>query len=115
MKTRTSQKALSERRRHVRARRVLTIRHRLYKHKGVVVNGAWRFSTTADMSLIGILFNSDISYAQGDVLEAHITMSGLDVFHGFARVVRTQTKSKTLSRIAIVFMDEKSKHLRFAA
>lgn len=111
MKTKVQQKGF-ERRRHLRVRRSLAIQHRLYKHKGIVVNGAWRFSTTEDMSLVGILFNSDIPHTQGDILEVRVAMSGLDIFRGFARVVRMQEKSRGVFRIAVAFLDEKSKQLK---
>ena len=104
----------SERRKHVRAKRALTIDHRLYKRKGKIVDGSWRSSTTENMSLVGILFLSDIPYLIGDILEARVAMSGLDIFRGFGRVVRgEEKKTGNLYSIALVFMDEKSQYLRF--
>ncbi len=113
LKSKTSPKASAERRRHIRAKRNLTIEHRLYKHKGVVVNGVWRSSKTENMSLVGVLFNSDIPYHIGDILEARVVMLGLDIFRGYGRVVRTdEEKSKKLFLIAIAFLDAKSAYVK---
>ena len=102
----------AERRKHIRVKRTLTIDHRLYQRKGTVVDGSWRSSTTENMSLVGILFVSDIPYLVGDILEAHVVMSGLDIFKGFGRVVRVEEKkTKNLYSIALAFVDPKSKYL----
>ncbi len=46
------------------------------------------------MSAVGLSFLSEVSYPVDDVLEMHVVMSGvLDVFKGFARVVRVEKKS----------------------
>lgn len=62
------------------------------------------------MSLVGILFLTDILYKLGGILEVRVVMSGLDVFRGFARVVRIKPHKKRLPYlVAITFIDEKSK------
>ena len=103
----------AERRQAVRESRSLVIEHKLYKRNGIEVNGVWRSSITEDMSLVGILFNSDIPYHIEDILEARVKMSGLDIFRGFGRVVRVEEdKSKDIAHVAIAFLDEKSKYLK---
>ena len=105
--------ASKERRRHTRAKRSLSIEHRLFKHKGVLVNGSWNVSKTENMSIAGILFTSDIAYHAGDILELRVVMSGLDVFRGYGRVVRTeQKKSGALNSVAIAFIEAESKYLK---
>ncbi len=97
----------------MRAKRNLTIEHRLFKHKGVLVNGSWCVSTTENMSIAGILFSSDIPYHPGDILELRVVMSGLDVFRGYGRVIRTeQKKSKASFCIAVAFVEAGSKSLK---
>lgn len=104
----------TERRMHIRAKRTLIIDHRLYKRKGKLIDGSWRYSTTKNMSLVGVFFATDIPYLVDDILEARIAMSGLDIFHGFGRVVRVEeAKTRGLYAIAIAFIDENSKYLRF--
>ena len=103
-----------ERRKHLRAKRVLSIEHRLFKRKGKIVDGSWQFSTTENMSIAGILFLSDIPYLIGDILQIHVVMSGiLDVFQGYGRVVRVEPKTSGRSYlIAIAFIDEQSKLIK---
>ena len=105
----------AERRQALREKRSLVIEHKLYKRNGIVVNGSWRSSITENMSLVGILFNSDIPYHIEDIIEARVKMSGLDIYKGYGRVVRVEEdKSKDISRVAIAFLDEKSKYLKSA-
>ena len=101
---------IAERRRYVRAKRILSIEHRIYKRKGKMVDGRWHYSTTKNMSLAGVLFLSEIPYLVGDILEVRVVMLGLDVFRGFGRVVRVEEKKRgTAYGIAIVLVDAKSK------
>lgn len=98
-----------EQRRHERAKRELTIRHRLYKHKGASVEGDWQISKTCDMSLTGILFKSGTEYKKGDIVELVVVMSGaIDVFKGFCRVVRVENpvKREPYYRIAAVLAEK---------
>ncbi len=106
-----NKKSQSERRQYTRAKRALKIEYRLYKHKGVVVDGAWQTSVTENMSIVGILFKSDIHCVIGDVIELRVVMSGiLDVFRGFGRVVRVEKNKKNSGFLtAITFVDESSK------
>ncbi len=111
----SKRKSKIERRRHTRAQRVLTIEHRLFKRNGKSVDGVWQISTTENMSLVGVLFNSEIPYQVGDLIEARVVMSGaLDVFRGFGRVVRVAEKKSKENPylIAIVFVDSGSKILK---
>ncbi len=101
-----------ERRKFVRARRVLTIEHRLYKRKGILIDGSWNISKTEDMSIVGLLFSSDIAYLRGDIIQLRVVMSGLiDVFHGFGRVIRTEQKKDNYF-VAVAFVEENSAYLK---
>ena len=83
-----------ERRVSVRAKRILSIRHRLHKRNGKIFSDEpWYLSTTENMSASGVLFVSAAKYAAGDIVELHIVMSGiLDIFRGYGEVVRTEQK-----------------------
>jgi len=112
LKRQTKKHPVRERRRHLREARVLTIEYRLYKRRGILINGSWSVSTTKNMSLVGVLFTSDINFKLADILEARVVMCGLDVFRGFARVVRVEEPKKGLPyRVAVTFVDQKSKLL----
>ncbi len=101
-----------ERRRFIRANRILTIKHRLYKRKSSVFDEAWQVSTTNNMSIAGLLFSSVYPYRIEDILQLYVVMSGaLDVFRGFGRVVRVEQK-KSDYRIAIAFVEENSKLIK---
>lgn len=109
-----NKKSQSERRQYIRAKRALKIEYRLYKHKGIVVDGAWQASLTENMSAVGILFKSDIHYTVDDIIQLRVVMAGiLDVFRGFGRVVRVE-KAKAGSQflIAIAFVDQNSKIMK---
>ncbi|HOW36486.1 MAG TPA: PilZ domain-containing protein [Candidatus Omnitrophota bacterium] len=111
---RSAKRKKLERRRHVRVKRSLAIEHRLYRRKGVLVDGNWQISTTKDMSIVGILFHSDIPYLIGDLIQLRVVMNGaLDVFKGFGRAVRCEKKkAKQPFLIAVAFIDENSKFLK---
>lgn len=111
---RSAKRKKLERRHYVRAERSLVIEHRLYRRKGILVDGNWQVSTTRDMSIVGILFYSDIPYLIGDLIQLRVVMNGaLDVFKGFSRVVRCEKrKAKQPFLIAVTFIEENSKLLK---
>ena len=102
---------IEERRSSVRAKRILSIRHRLYKRGMQVYNEPWYLSTTEDMSYNGLLFSSSAAYQKNDIVEIEVIMSGvLDIFKGFGKVVRTAKKeSGVIYSIAVVLIDLKAK------
>ena len=82
-----------ERRKYIRAKRVLSIQHRLYKRRGKLVKDSWHLSTTENMSVNGLLFSSPVSYHKGDMIELEVVMSGiLSVFKGQAKVLRAEER-----------------------
>lgn len=84
---------IQERRRAVRAQRILSIQYRLVSSKMRNVDRHWHLSTTHDMSANGLSFLSDIVYRIDDILELQVVMSGvLDVFKGYGQVVRIDKK-----------------------
>lgn len=82
--------SIKERRKGVRIKRALCIRHRLYQSGGVqLAKRPWQLSLTVDMSVSGVLFESPTVYEVDDVIELQVTMSGvLDIVKGFGKVVR---------------------------
>jgi len=100
-----------DRRRGIRAKRILSIRHRLHKRRGKVFNDEWHLSTTEDMSTSGLLFLTSWAYLPGDLVELHVVMSGiLDIFRGYGKVVRVQKKEMgVLYLVAIEYFALKSK------
>ena len=102
---------IEERRRAIRADRILRIRHRLHERKGKSADSAWYISITENMSVTGILFNSAASYQVDDIVEVEVVLSGvLDIFRGYARVVRVEKKkSGGIYSIAITLFDLKKK------
>ena len=101
-------KDFEERRDSIRARRIVTVRHRLAKHKGRSVNGRWQVSVTEDMSLSGLLFVSAIVYEKDDVVEIEVVMSGLlDIFKGYGQVVRIDRQKGGHCYVAVKYIDLK--------
>ena len=99
-----------ERRDSVRAKRIITVRHRLVKHAGRKVSSPWQMSVTEDMSLSGLLFVSAIPYEKGDLVEVEVVMSGiLDIFNGYGEVVRLSHSKGKHYYIAIKYVDLKHK------
>ena len=99
-----------ERRAFVRAKRVLCVNHRLNQAKKRNDDSAWCLSATHDMSFNGISFYSDCEYKKGDVLELHVLMSGiLDIFKGYAEVVRVNKKKNGAYFFIAVRLLEKKK------
>ena len=84
---------IKERRRHSRAKRILSIEYRLYKSKRRHSDPEWHLSTTEDVSPEGLSFYSDHEYHQGDILDVRVVMSGLlEVIKGQCEVVRAEQK-----------------------
>jgi len=105
------QNSFEERRDSVRAHRIITVRHRLIKHKSRKVNSIWQLSTTENMSLSGLLFVSAIAYHLGDIIELQVVMSGvLDIFNGFGKVMRVSRNKGGYYQVAVKYVDLKSKH-----
>lgn len=99
----------AERRKGIRAKRIITIRHRLVKRNGRKVKRDWMLSTTENMSISGLLFLSPLEYKKGDLLELQVVMSGvLDIFNGFGEVVRIDEK-KGREYVAVKYVDLKPK------
>lgn len=99
-----------ERRDSIRARRIITVRHRLVKHNSRKVNSIWQMSTTQDMSLSGLLFVSATAYHMGDTVEIQVVMSGvLDIFNGYGKVVRVSRNKGGYFLVAVKYVDLKPK------
>jgi hypothetical protein len=99
-----------ERRDSIRAKRIVTVKHRRVKHKGKSVNGKWQVSLTENMSLSGLLFVSPVGYDKGDVIEIEVVMSGiLDIFKGFGEVIRSSSQKGGHYYIAVRYVDLKPK------
>lgn len=97
-----------EKRDSIRAKRIVTVHHRLAKHKGKKVSSPWQVSMTENMSYSGLLFVSAIEYEQGDLIEVEVVMSGvLDIFKGFGEVVRSVKNKNKFYHIALKYVDLK--------
>jgi len=102
-------KEIIDRRKGIRAKRIITIRHRLAKRGGKKVKRDWSLSVTENMSISGLLFLSPEEYKKGDVLELQVVMSGvLDIFNGFAEVVRID-KKRSKEYVAVKYVEVKQK------
>ena len=106
--------SIEERRNFDRARRILSIRHRLCKRGGRVAQEPWYLSLTQDMSANGVLFNSAAGYRIDDILEIEVTLSGmLDIFKGYGKVVRVEKNGAGAGfLIALALIDLKEKKSR---
>lgn len=100
-----------ERRRAIRARRVLSIQFRLIKSRGrAVADSHWHLSTTQDMSAVGISFLSEVPFRLTDVLELHMVLSGvIDIYKGSGKVVRVEEKVPGRSYLVAVQFTENKK------
>ena len=109
--------SIDDRRRAVRVQRILSIRHRLHKRKGQVIDSPWYISITENMSVTGILFNSAAPYRVDDIIELEVVLSGvLDIFKGYGKIVRVDKKrSGAIYSIAVMLIDLKNKGKRFTA
>lgn len=105
------QKTGIERRQYIRAKRVLSVEFKLMKTPRKNADKTVHISTTEDMSFGGISFYSEAAYAEGDILDIRVVMSGvLDIFQGPARVIRsTEKKSGKLFLIAVKFVKTATK------
>jgi len=106
-----SHRDFEERRDSVRAKRIITVRHRLVERNGKKVSDSmWQLSTTEDMSLSGLLFVSAIAYEAGDVLELQVVMSGVvDIFNGYGQVARSSRTKGGVYHVGIKYVDLKPK------
>ena len=100
--------SVAERRRWIRAKRILSIQFRLIKPN---LNNAWQLSTTQDMSVGGLSFYTDQEYHPNNILELKVVMSGvLDIFSGYAKVVRAERKrTGVYYLVAVKFVETKDK------
>ena len=97
-----------ERRECIRAKRIVTVRHCLARHKDRDVKGKWQISVTEDMSLSGLLFASAIAYEKDDLIELEVVMSGLlDIFKGYGQVVRVIRQKGGHYDVAVKYVDLK--------
>lgn len=106
-------RTFEERRDSVRAKRIITVRHRLVEHSGKKTDSMWQLSTTEDMSLSGLLFTSATAYHVGDVVELQVVMSGvLDIFNGYGKVARTSRNKGGYWHVGVKYVDLKVKRKR---
>ena len=106
-----NKESFEERRDSVRAKRIITVRHRLFKHNNRKVNTMWQLATTENMSLSGLLFVSALAYQSGDIIELEVVMSGvLDIFNGYGKVIRAIRNKSGYYQVGIKYVDLKSKH-----
>ena len=102
------QNSFEERRDSVRAKRIITVRHRLIRHNGRKVDSMWQLATTENMSLSGLLFVSALVYHPGDVIELQVVMSGvLDIFNGFGKVIRASRNRGGYYQVGVKYVDLK--------
>ena len=103
-------RSFEERRDSMRAKRIITVRHRLVEHNGKKTDAMWQLSTTEDMSLSGLLFVTAIAYHVGDVIELQVVMSGvLDIFNGYAKVARISRNKAGAYHVGVKYVDLKTK------
>lgn len=102
--------SFEERRDSIRAKRIITVRHRLVKHNSRKINSMWQLATTENMSLSGLLFVSALPYQAQDIIELQVVMSGLlDIFNGFGQVVRSTRHKSGYYHVAVKYVDLKHK------
>ncbi len=102
--------SFEERRDSVRAKRIITVRHRLVKHRGRKVDSMWQLATTENMSLSGLLFVSALAYHPADIIELQVVMSGvLDIFNGYGKVIRAARNKGGNYHVAVKYVDLKIK------
>lgn len=101
-----------ERRDSIRAKRIITVRHRLVQHKEkkIDADALWQLSMTENMSLSGALFASAVAYHVGDIVELQVVMSGvLEIFNGYAKVMRVLKQKGGHYHIGVKYVDLKIK------
>lgn len=108
------QQSVEEKRRWVRAERILCIEFRLTQSKRRNSDKSWGLSMTKDMSAGGIAFYTDREFSLGDILELRVTMSGiLNVLSGLAEVVRIERKKTgAFYLVAVKMLDQNLKNKR---
>jgi len=100
-----------ERRDSIRAKRIITVRHRLVRHNGRKAESIWQLAVTENMSLSGLLLVSALSYHIGDIIELQVVMSGvIDIFNGFGKVVRVSRNKAGYYKVGIKYVELKIKH-----
>jgi len=105
--------SFEERRDSIRAKRIITVRHRLVKHNNRKVDSIWQLATTENMSLSGLLFISALTYQVGDIIELQVVMSGiLDIFNGYGKIVRSSRNKGGHYHVAVKYVDLKTKRSR---
>ena len=105
-----NQGSFEERRDSIRAKRIITVRHRLFKHNNRKVKSMWQLATTENMSLSGLLFVSALVYHTGDIIELQVVMSGaLDIFNGYGKVMRAYRNKGGYYQIGVKYVDLKIK------
>jgi PilZ domain len=104
------QNTFEERRDSVRAKRIITVRHRLIKHNNRKAASMWQLATTENMSLSGLLFVSALAYQPGDIVELQVVMSGvLEIFNGFGKVVRATRNKGGYYQVGVRYVDLKTR------
>ncbi len=104
------QNSFEERRDSVRAKRIITVRHRLAKRNSRKVDSIWQLASTENMSLSGLLFVSALVYNPGDIIELQVVMSGvLDIFNGYGKVIRASRNKGGYYQVGVKYVDLKSK------
>lgn len=99
-----------ERRDSIRAKRIITVRHRLVEKNGKKIESMWQLSTTENMSLSGLLFVSALPYQLGDVVELQVVMSGvLDIFNGYGKIMRSSRNKSGNYHVGVKYVDLKTK------
>jgi len=102
--------SFEERRDSIRAKRIITVRHRLIKHNNRKTDTMWQLATTENMSLSGLLFVSALAYEQGDIVELQVVMSGvLEIFNGFGKVVRATRNKGGYYKVGVKYVDLKAR------
>jgi hypothetical protein len=99
-----------DRRDSVRVKRIVTVRHRLFKRDGKKREDIWQLATTEDMSYSGLLFSSALPYKINDLVELQVVMSGvLYLFNGYGTVVRVVKEKSGTFHIGIKYVDLKAR------
>jgi len=102
--------SFEDRRDSIRAKRIVTVRHRLIKHNNHKVNSMWQLAATENMSVSGLLFVSALEYHPGDIIELQVVMSGiLDIFNGYGKVIRACRNKGGYYQIGVKYVDLKMK------
>jgi len=105
------QNSFEERRDSIRAKRIITVRHRLIKHHNAKVDSIWQLAMTENMSLSGLLFVSALAYHPGDIIELQVVMSGvLDIFNGYGKVIRASRNKGGYYQVGVKYVDLKPRH-----